>query len=710
VPEQVTEQEIANEQAFVDRVYERLEAATASAQAVADEGHGRARLGHQGGLVERDAMVYQAAKRMAALDAAREGLVFGRLDLRSREARYIGRIGLRDEKRESMLIDWRAPAAAVFYRATPQDPMGAVRRRVLRSLGDKVIGIEDDLLDPKHAPEDMPIIGDGALMAELSRARDRSMHSVVATIQREQDEAIRAPLRGVTAISGGPGTGKTVVALHRVAYLLHADRRRFESGGVLVVGPSTVFMHYIERVLPSLGETSVTLRSIGEVVDGVVARRHDAPDVAALKGSRRMLDVLRRTVRDAVPGAPDRFRAFYRDDVLTLDRSALARLRRRLLTHGSRRNLALPRVQQTLIDALWEQAQGERARARGSEEFARHLLGSDDFLDFAAAWWPPLDAASVLRWLADPDRLARNAAGLLDAAEREDLATSWAEHDRAEQEAWTIEDVPLIDELRYLLGDAPEQRQRYDPFGELADETVREVSTIDDRQLTTRGPTTRTEDDGYAHVLLDEAQDLSPMQWRMVARRGRYASWTIVGDAAQSSWPDPEQAAAARVEALRDKRVHSFHLSTNYRNSKEIFDFAATIVRKAVADPDLPDAVRKTGEQPVQVAVSPGVEALRQSVTESSAELLASVEGTVGVVTTQARGGEVSSWLADTEPSRLSVLDGVGTKGLEFDGVLVVEPTEIAAESANGWRTLYVVLTRATQRVVTVSSDARWPP
>lgn len=705
VPEQVTEREIANEQAFVDRVYERLEAATASAQAVADEGHGRARLGHQGGLVERDAMVYQAAKRMAALDAAREGLVFGRLDLRSREARYIGRIGLRDERRESMLIDWRAPAAAVFYRATPQDPMGAVRRRVLRSLGDKVIGVEDDLLDLEHAPADMPVIGDGALMAELSRARDSSMHSVVATIQREQDEAIRAPLRGVTAISGGPGTGKTVVALHRVAYLLHADRHRFESGGVLVVGPSTGFMHYIERVLPSLGETSVTLRSIGEVVDGVVAQRHDSPETAALKGSRRMLDVLRRTVRDAVPGAPDEFRMFYRDDVLTLDRSALARLRRRMLTHGSRRNVAQPRVQQTLIDALWDQAQGERARARGSEEFARHLLGSDDFLDFAAAWWPPLDATSVLGWLADPARLAKCADGLLDAAEREALAAAWVAHDD-----WAIEDVPLIDELRYLLGDVPQWRQTYDPLQDLVDETVREVSTIVDREMTARGPTARTEDDGYAHVLLDEAQDLSPMQWRMVARRGRYASWTIVGDATQSSWPDSEQAALARAAALRDKPVHNFHLSTNYRNSKEIFDFAATIVRKAVADPDLPQAVRQTGEQPVHVAAAPGGDALRHSVAESVAELLASVEGTVGVVTPHARRGEVSSWLADSEPSRLSIFDGVGTKGLEFDGVLVIEPSEIAAESASGWRTLYVVLTRATRRVVTVSSDDTWPP
>jgi hypothetical protein len=188
------------------------------------------------------------------------------------------------------------------------------------------------------------------------------------------------------------------------------------------------------------------------------------------------------------------------------------------------------------------------------------------------------------------------------------------------------------------------------------------VSTIVDREMTARGPTARTEDDGYAHVLLDEAQDLSPMQWRMVARRGRYASWTIVGDATQSSWPDSEQAALARAAALRDKPVHNFHLSTNDRNSKEIFDFAATIVRKAVADPDLPQAVRQTGEQPVHVAAAPGGDALRHSVAESVAELLASVEGTVGVVTPHARRGEVSSWLADSEPSRLSIFDGVGSR------------------------------------------------
>ena len=220
------------------------------AQALVAEGYARGHIGHEGGLVERDAMVFQASKRIAALNAAHDGLVFGRLNLLDGESRYIGRIGVRDENRDVIVVDWRAPAAAVFYQATAQDPAGVIRRRVLRCSGEKVIGVEDDLLDADNAADDLVIVGEGALLASLSRARDSSMHSVVATIQKEQDEAIRAPSRGATTIGGGPGTGKTVVALHRAAYLLYTDRRRFESGGVLVVGPSSVFMNYIERVLP----------------------------------------------------------------------------------------------------------------------------------------------------------------------------------------------------------------------------------------------------------------------------------------------------------------------------------------------------------------------------------------------------------------------------------------------------------------------------
>ncbi len=430
----VTQGEIDHEQQVVDGVYAQLERSTRNAEALAREGHGRARLGHEGGLVERDAMVFQAAKRIATLNAAREGLVFGRLDLKepTERPRYIGRIGLRDQDHDTLLIDWRAPAAAVFYQATPTEPQGVVRRRVLRCTARTVVGVEDDLLDAE-AGSDLPVIGEGALMAQLTRARDRSMHSIVATIQAEQDKAIRAPAKGVVEISGGPGTGKTVVALHRAAYLLYTDRARYERGGVLVVGPSGVFMRYIERVLPSLGETAVALRSLGEVVDGLHASRHDAPAVAEVKGAARMAELLRRAARQAVPGAPEEFRIFYRDDTLVLGPRELARIRRSLLSQG-RRNLQVTRVATALTDALWRQVRGERALERGREEFLDTLLGEDRFLLFVRDWWPPLDATEVLRWLAVPGFLGRVGEGVLSAQDLAALADGWAED-------FSVEDV-----------------------------------------------------------------------------------------------------------------------------------------------------------------------------------------------------------------------------------------------------------------------------
>ena len=708
---EVARREIAGEQQFVDRVYRQLEQSARNAEALAKEGYGRGSLGHEGGLVERDAMVFQAARRIAALNAAHEGLVFGRLDLSDdREGpRYIGRIGLRDENRDSLLVDWRAPAAAVFYQATATDPQGVVRRRVLRCQGAKVTAVEDDLLDPEApAAESLPIVGEGALMAQLSRARDRSMHAIVATIQAEQDKAIRAPGRGVVLISGGPGTGKTVVALHRAAYLLYSDRRRYESGGVLVVGPSGVFMRYIERVLPSLGETAVALRSLGEVVDGIRAARHDRPDVAAVKGSAVLAELLARTTREPVPGAPERFRTFYRDDVIVLEPKDLASLRRRLLNQG-RRNRQLTRVADTLLDAMWRQVRGERGRERGKEEFVDVMLGTHAFVDFVLAWWPALDATDVLGWLRDPALLARVGAGLVDERQQRLLADSWAAADGT----WSVEDVPLLDELRYLLGDLPEAEERDDdPLSHLVDESVHEVTTMHERP--SRGPRTqtRTEDDGYAHVLVDEAQDLSPMQWRMVGRRGRAASWTVVGDPAQSSWPWPQEADRAREEAFADKPRHPFHLSKNYRNSKEIYDFAARYATDAGLDADLPEAVRVTGVEPVERDVADLETGLHAAVTE----MAAAVDGTVGVVVAEARREQVSGWLASWsdlaraatggDQARVAVLTGLDTKGLEFDGIVVVEPAEIEDESPTGRATLYVVLTRATQRMVTVSAGA----
>jgi DNA helicase IV len=724
--EELVQREIAAEQQVVDRVYAQLEQSAEAARRLAQEGHGRGRLGHEGGLVERDAMVYQAARRIAQLDAAHEGLVFGRLDLRAEvdeEPRYIGRIGLRDADRDTLLIDWRAPAAAVFYQATGAEPAGVVRRRVLQSRHRTVVGVQDELLDDS-VETDLPIVGEGALMAQLSRARDRSMHSIVATIQAEQDKAIRSPGKGVVSISGGPGTGKTVVALHRAAYLLYSDRRRYESGGVLVVGPSGVFMRYIERVLPSLGETAVALRSLGEVVDGLRAVRHDDPVVADVKGSARMAEVLRRAARQQAPGSPREFRVFWRDERIVLDRGILGRLRRQLMSHG-RRNRQLPRVAATLLDAMWRQVRGERGRDQGREAFDDEMLSRRDFVEFATSWWPPLDAVTVLEWLHDPELLARVAEGLVTAEEQRMLLKSWTAG------SLSVEDVPLVDELRYLLGDVPhrsEEEHHLDDTGLLEEGGVdlQELTTAADREYAPTGrswtpPTHRIEDDGFAHVLVDEAQDLSPMQWRMVGRRGRTASWTIVGDPAQSSWPVPEESAEARAAALEGKQLHEFHLSTNYRNSAEIYSFAADYARRVGLDADLPDAVRRTGEEPREVT---GVADLEAATREAVVDLAGRVEGTVGIVVPAARRSDVNAWLASwpeladdargarasvdsaATPSgedRVVVLTGLDTKGLEFDGIVVVRPQEIEEESATGRATLYVVLTRATQLLTTIT-------
>jgi DNA helicase IV len=716
VADEVLDAELAAEQAFVDRVYVQLERSARNAQALAREGHGRGALGHEGGLVERDAMVFQAARRIAQLDAAHEGLVFGRLDLHARvdrEPRYIGRIGLRDDNRDSLLIDWRAPAAAVFYQATAAEPHEVIRRRVLRCSGPKVVGLEDELLDAE-AETDLPIVGEGALMAQLSRARDRSMHSIVATIQAEQDRAIRAPARGVVAISGGPGTGKTVVALHRAAYLLYTDRRRYETGGVLVVGPSGVFMRYIERVLPSLGETAVALRSLGEVVGGLRAVRHDAPAVAVLKGSRRMAELMRRTARQQAPGSPKEFRVFWRDDVIHLDRGTLGKLRRQLMGQGQR-NRQLPRIASALLDVMWRQVRGERGRERGRQAFDDDMLTSDAFVDFALSWWPPLGATEVLAWLRDPEFLARVGEGVVSPDEQRLLVESWQADDLS------VQDVPLVDELRYALGDVPDRAR--DDDHELDDHVggdLQELTTAAEREFGPGSgpwspPSHRIEDDAYAHVLVDEAQDLTPMQWRMLGRRGRGATWTIVGDAAQSSWPVPSESASARAAAIEGKDLHEFHLSTNYRNSSEIYEYAAAYAERVGLDADLPHAVRSTGVAPREVSADGD---LAGSVRRELTRIAGRVAGTIAVVVPIARRHEVSHWLESwpeiasdaphaTDPAsagddRIVVLTGIDTKGLEFDGIVVVDPDAIEAESPTGRATLYVVLTRATQLLTLV--------
>jgi hypothetical protein len=331
---------------------------------------------------------------------------------------------------------------------------------------------------------------------------------------------------------------------------------------------------------------------------------------------------------------------------------------------------------------------------------AAALTESPAFADFVRRWWPPLDAVEVWRWLRDPERLRRYAADDLSAREVDVLLGSWRGHDEP-----AVEDVPLVDELRYLLGDVPEA-----PAGDGDADVPRELLSFEREEVRARlRSTQRTEDDSYAHVLVDEAQDLSPMQWRMLGRRGRYASWTVVGDPAQSAWPLSGEAAAARAEALGDVPVHAFRLSTNYRNSAEIFHFAARVARVSVADPDLPQAVRRTGVAPEHRVVTAAVR--DSAVRDAVRGVGRAVEGTVALVTPAGRRAELEVLLAGelaAHGGRVLVLEALDTKGLEFDGVVVVEPGQITAESPAGWRTLYVVLTRATQRLVTVSTDPSW--
>ncbi|MEU9825658.1 HelD family protein [Micromonospora chersina] len=693
------EREMAVEQRHLDRVYARLAELRRSAADAEREGYRLARVGNFGALVERDAMVFHAAQRRHVLDAEHEGLVFGRLDLRTGQVLHVGRLGVRGENAETLVVDWRAPAAAAFYQATPAEPRGVVRRRTIQSSAERVTRIEDDLLDPESAPPDMAVVGDGALLATLSRATGHGMRDIVSTIQREQDEAIRSPGNGVTIVSGGPGTGKTAVALHRAAYLLYSDRARYAGGGILVVGPSSVFVQYIASVLPSLGEETATLHSLGSLFPGLSATRTDPPEVAAVKGSLRMRRVLERAVRDAVPDSPTELRLLYRGELLRLERAELDAIRDRTLSRGARRNEVRRAAFDAVLAALWAQARALRIGLLPEQPaFEDEIIDRPEFREFLKAWWPRLHPRHVLDWLARPERLRRYAGGVLSGAEIRLLTQAYRSLDA---EGLTIADVALLDELDAMLG-KPVQRARpkRDPY-QLAG-GVRELSTAADRQRAARAAARERPEDyrDYAHVVVDESQDVSPMQWRMIGRRGRLASWTVVGDPAQTAWTgDARELAQARDQALGRRRRYRYELTTNYRNSAEIFAVAAAEIRRVHPDLTLPTAVRSTGVAPVERSV-PAAE-LPAATAAAARALLAEVEGTVGVITPVPRRDEVAGWLGDLG-GRLQVVTSLQAKGMEYDGVVLVAPSEIRADPGSGVRTLYVALSRATQRLTTL--------
>jgi RecA/RadA recombinase len=698
--------QIAVEQAQVDRVYTRVAEIRSEALAMRERGYELARGAAREAIFEqatmlheRDVLVQHTNRLLAALDAEHEGLVFGRLDLEPRPADapddlpeanplYVGRMGIRDADFHGLVTDWRAPAAAAFYQATAQEPMGVLRRRVIRCSGQSVMDVDDDLLTTRPLPEHITIVGEGALMAALGRTRGDTMHDIVATIQREQDEVIRAPSAGVTEIVGGPGTGKTAVALHRVAYLLYAERRKMAGPGVLVIGPSPVFMTYIARVLPSMGEETAQLRALGDVLDGVSASRIDPAAVAAVKGSLRMLRLLRRAVRAAPPDAPTSWRTTYRGEVLTLDAADLARTRRKVHSRGGSANRIRVRAAEELLDVLWRKAEryaDDRFRPR-RDELITELGERIEFHRFLVTWWPPLYPVDVLRGLGDRARLAEVGRGVLTDDEVDLLSASWR------RPGFSVADVALLDELRVLVGE-PRRGRRQGPAEPLPGSV--------------HG---RSHYDEYAHVVVDESQDLSPMQWRMVGRRGRFASWTVLGDPVQSSWPDPAEAEQARDSALtRTGGRRHFSLRTNYRNSVEIFSLAASVLGDLVPPDALPRAVRSSGIDPVVRHVD-DVTDLATATREAATELLDAVDGTVGVISAMDRVDELRSWLDGLAPDRLRPVGSLESKGMEYDAVVIVEPGEMIAESTTGRRALYVALTRATQQLTVLATKDDWLP
>ncbi len=737
----VRDREISVEQAHLDRVYRRLEEKIHEAEFLMNDAAQRGQVGTPGALAERDAQVFRAGVHLSRLNNEFEDFLFGRIDLLLgkdgkkgpdgaytavepaegalrpdntadiAETLHIGRIGVLDEDYAPLVIDWRAPAAAPFYRSTPVDPGRVVRRRVIRSKGRRVLGVEDDLMRPEIKAsldgEELAVVGDGALMAALGQARTHSMRDIVASIQAEQDLVIRAPAASVTYVEGGPGTGKTAVALHRAAYLLYQDRRRY-AGGILIVSPTPLLVAYTEGVLPSLGEEGqVAIRAIGSLVDGAEATLYDSPATARAKGSSRMLKVLRRAARGALEpeGTPTLLRVVAFGRRLELEAEELAGIRRTVLGGTAPVNLLRPRARRLLLDALWVRS-GAAGRHSDPElaaelrsSFDEDVSSEDSFLAFLDAWWPELTPAAVLTAMADERKLGRWSRRVLNPGEVRKVARS------LRREGYSVHDIALLDELQAVLGAParPRKRRELDPLDQLTGlEELMPQREETQRERAERLAQERTE---YAHVIVDEAQDLTPMQWRMVGRRGRHATWTVVGDPAQSSWSDPDEAAAARDEALGTRPRRRFELTVNYRNPAEIAELAAKVLALAMPGSPSPTAVRSTGVEPRFAVVGASLE---ETVRAEAARLLELVDGTVGVVVAMNRREEARRWLAGLG-DRVVALGSLEAKGLEYDATVVVSPAEIADESPAGLRVLYVALTRATQQLTVVSGERDEP-
>jgi DNA helicase IV len=699
---------------------------------------------------EREAFSVMYAQQLAQFNAAENGLCFGRLDFHDSERRYIGRIGIHDDSGdyEQLLMDWRADAARPFYLATAASPDGVRRRRHIKTRGRTVVSVDDEVLDLTAADPSKHegLTGESALLAALSASRTGRMHDIVETIQAEQDHIIRSDLAGVLVVQGGPGTGKTAVALHRAAYLLYTYRRQLTKRGVLVVGPNATFLRYIGQVLPSLGETSVLLSTVADLYPGISATGSEPPATAAIKGRLAMAGVVAAAVRDRqhVPGRP--VEVVIDNETLRLTPAVCGRARERARRSRRPHNQARQVFARELTEALTQQLAARiGANTLGEEnllsqadldEMRRELRADPGVRALIERLWPVLTPQRLLAELfSSADRLAA-AAPRLRQTEREALL-------RDTDSDWTPADVPLLDEAAELLGEddraakaAAERRRQAeveyaggvldiisrdlddDPEVLMAADLVdasRLATRQEDEEILTaaeRAAADRTW--AFGHVIVDEAQELSEMAWRMLMRRCPGRSMTIVGDVAQTSSLAGASSWASVLERYQGDRWRVAGLTINYRTPAEIMAVAADVL--AAIDPalELPHSVRDTGTVPWRVAAEP--EELADSLADAARRAAAAPgEGQLAVIVPAGRLDEFGKAVIAAVPDAavgehsdlerpVVVLTVAQAKGLEFDTVLIGDPAGILAESPRGHSDLYVALTRATQRVGVVHS------
>jgi DNA helicase IV len=764
-----TAHEVVQEQKYVSMLFDHVDrlrtraAERLSAARLTSGGTHQARS-------ERDSMATMYTDQLVQFDAVENGLCFGRLDFTDGGTQYIGRIGLTEETGEEtgaaeetdhagnrqILMDWRAPASRAFYLATAAAPDGVRRRRHIRTDQRVVTGIDDEVLDLDEAARagrgaHEGLTGEATLLAAVTAGRTGRMSDIVETIQAEQDRVIRADMDGVLVVQGGPGTGKTAVALHRAAYLLYTYRELLSTRAVLIVGPNDTFLRYISQVLPSLAETGVLLCTLGDLYPGITARRAEPDRVAEIKGRAVMADVLAAAVADRQRRPDEPIEVNVDRDRLRLDPADAAEARDRARASGRPHNQARPVFEAALVDALTRQVAarvgadplgGENLLPEADLAEIRRDLGKEPEVLAVCDWlWPVLTPQQVVAGLfASPARLSA-AAPQLTAAERDLLR-------REPRGGFTPADVPLLDEAAELLGDedaeataaALAERQYQERMAyaqgaldiltgsrphELDDEEAEFLMATDVLDAGLLGE--RQREHGYlsaaeraaadrrwafGHIIVDEAQELSPMAWRLLMRRSPSRSMTVVGDVAQTGDLAGTSSWAGVLEPYVDDRWLRAELTVNYRTPAEVMGLAAGVLTRI--DPALapPRSVRATGVPPWHHWSAPGELAghLADAVRREAADVGVAGEGRLGVIVPAGRIDECAAAVRTAVPGAavgaqpdltnpVVVLTVRQAKGLEFDTVLVVDPAGVVAESPRGLNDLYVALTRATQRL-----------